>query len=118
MISCGTTPIERFALRGCSSMSKPQIVTLPLVFTTRPARMLIKRRLARAIGAEQPEDLPARHVEADRRSTRAWARSLCRHRSSTAIRCGLRRRSMIRARHRAGAERDKRQGKCALYPNR
>ena len=64
-ISCGTMPIERLALRGCSSMSKPQIVTLPLRFGDQPGEDVDQRRLAGAVGAEQPEDLPARHVEAD-----------------------------------------------------
>ena len=58
-------PIERLALRGCSSMSKPQIVALPLGFGDQPGEDVDQRRLARAIGPEQAEDLPARHVEAD-----------------------------------------------------
>ena len=65
MISCGTTPIERFALRGCLSMSKPQMTTLPRGLHDQPGEDVDQGRLARAIGAEKPEDLPARNVEAD-----------------------------------------------------
>ena len=65
MISCGTTPIERLALRGCWSMSKPQIVDLAAGLHHQPGEDVDQGRLARAVGAEQAEDLPARHVEAD-----------------------------------------------------
>jgi uncharacterized Zn-finger protein len=58
MISCGTTPIDRLALRGCSSMSKPQIVTLPPVFTTSPARMLISVDLPAPLGPSRPKICP------------------------------------------------------------
>ena len=58
MISCGTTPIERLALRGCSSMSKPQMSTLPPLFTTSPARMLISVDLPAPLGPSSPKICP------------------------------------------------------------
>ena len=65
MISCGTTPIERLALRGCSSMSKPQIVALPPRLGDQAGEDVDQGRLAGAVGAEQAENAAARHVEAD-----------------------------------------------------
>ena len=65
MISCGTTPIARLALRGCSSTSKPQMFTLPPRLHDQPGEDVDQGRLARAVGAEQPENLAARDVEAD-----------------------------------------------------
>ena len=64
-ISCGTMPIERLALRGCSSMSKPQIVARAAGLVDQPGEDVDQRRLAGAVRAEQPEDAAARHVEAD-----------------------------------------------------
>ena len=64
-ISWGTMPIDRLALRGCSSMSKPQISALPLDLHDQSGEDIDQGRLAGAIGPEQPENLAARHVEAD-----------------------------------------------------
>ena len=64
-ISCGTMPIDALALRGCSSMSKPQIARAAAGLVHQPGEDVDQRRLARAVGAEQAEDLAARHVEAD-----------------------------------------------------
>jgi hypothetical protein len=57
-ISCGTTPIARLALRGCSSMSKPQIDALPPLLVTRPARMLIRVDLPAPLGPSSPKMPP------------------------------------------------------------
>ena len=46
-------------------MSKPQMSTLPLRLDDQPGEDVDQRRLARAVGAEQPENLAARDVEAD-----------------------------------------------------
>jgi hypothetical protein len=46
-------------------MSKPQIVTAAAGLHDQPGEDVDQGRLARAVGAEQPEDLAARHVEAD-----------------------------------------------------
>ncbi len=58
-------PIDALALRGCSSTSNPHIDARPDVLLTSPARMLISVDLPRAVRAQQPEDRPARNVEAD-----------------------------------------------------
>ena len=46
-------------------MSKPQIVARAAGLVDQPGEDVDQRRLAGAVGAEQPEDLAARHVEAD-----------------------------------------------------
>src|SRR3954463_10640792 len=58
IISCGTTPIERLALRGCWSVSNPQMIAFPLLFTTRPARMLISVDLPAPLGPSSPKIWP------------------------------------------------------------
>jgi hypothetical protein len=58
MISCGTMPIDTLALRGCLSMSKPQIDALPPVLLTSPARMLIIVDLPAPLGPSSPNISP------------------------------------------------------------
>ena len=103
MISCGTTPIERLALRGCSSMSKPQMFDLAAGLHDQPREDVDQRRLARTVGTEQPENLPARNVEADLVQRLLAARIGLRQR----IRCGWRRRSFGRGGIRAALRCDK-----------
>jgi hypothetical protein len=56
-ISCGTMPIERLALRGCLSMSKPQIDgAAGLVH--QPGRMLISVDLPAPLGPSSPKICP------------------------------------------------------------
>jgi hypothetical protein len=57
-ISCGTMPIDALALRGCFSISKPQIETVPPVLFTRPARMLIIVDLPAPFGPSKPKIWP------------------------------------------------------------
>ena len=56
--SCGTTPIERRARRGRTSMSKSQIRATPAVLTTSPARMLIRVDLPAPFGPSRPNTVP------------------------------------------------------------
>ncbi len=63
MISWLTMPMLALALRGWASISKPQIVARSAGLVDQPREDVDQRRLARAIGAEQAEDLPARHLE-------------------------------------------------------
>jgi hypothetical protein len=56
-ISCGTIPIETFALRGCLSMSKPQIDAVP-PSCSRAREDVDDRRLAGAVRPEQPNICP------------------------------------------------------------
>ena len=57
-ISWGTTPMAARASRGRSSMSRPQIETLPVVFLVRPARMLMKVDLPAPLGPSRPKIEP------------------------------------------------------------
>jgi hypothetical protein len=57
-------PIEALALRGCLSMSKPQMVTPPAGLVHQARKDVDHRRLAGPVRAEQPEDLPLRHFQA------------------------------------------------------
>jgi hypothetical protein len=51
-------PIEALALRASTSMSKPQIETLPAVLRTMPARMLISVDLPAPFGPSSPKIWP------------------------------------------------------------
>ncbi len=57
-ISWGTTPMAARASRGRSSMSRPQIFTVPEVLRTRPARMLMKVDLPAPFGPSRPKTDP------------------------------------------------------------
>ena len=57
--SCGMTPMAARDWRGFTSWSKPQIVTLPAVLRTRPARMLMVVDLPAPFGPSRPKIEPA-----------------------------------------------------------
>ena len=57
-ISWGTTPMAARASRGRSSMSRPQIFTVPELFFVRPARMLMKVDLPAPLGPSRPKMEP------------------------------------------------------------
>jgi hypothetical protein len=57
-ISWGTMPMARLALRRCVSMSKPQMLTVPLVFITSPASVLISVDLPAPLGPSRPKIWP------------------------------------------------------------
>jgi hypothetical protein len=57
-ISWGTTPMAARASRGRSSMSRPQILTVPEVLLHRPDRMLMKVDLPAPLGPSRPNTDP------------------------------------------------------------
>jgi hypothetical protein len=57
-ISCGTTPMAARASRGRSSMSRPQIETVPEVLRHSPARMLMNVDLPAPFGPSRPKIEP------------------------------------------------------------
>jgi hypothetical protein len=56
--SCGTTPIAARALRASRSISMPQMLALPDVLTTSPARILISVDLPAPFGPSSPNSEP------------------------------------------------------------
>ena len=63
VLVCGTTPISCLASAGCLTTSTPP-TTPPGGGMTRVVS-IPRGRLARAVGAEQPEDLPAKHRQVE-----------------------------------------------------
>ena len=57
-ISWATTPMQARASRGRSSMSRSQILTVPLDLRTSPARMLMKVDLPAPFGPRRPKIEP------------------------------------------------------------
>ena len=65
MISCGTTPIDALRVARMLVDVEAPDVDLAAGLHDQSGEDVDQGRLARAVGAEQPENLPARNVEAD-----------------------------------------------------